>query len=471
MGETLALVELVELSDVGRVRHHNEDRALRRPPLFAVADGMGGAKAGEVAAQMAVDEVAALPAQASVEEVRDAVQRANGAIHGLAASDPEKTGMGTTLTAGLFTGAALSVLHVGDSRAYLWRDGELTQITDDHSVVAELMRRGSLSADQALTHPHRNVITRALGAERTVSVDIITQPLQPGDVVLLCSDGLSSYVRDPDIADTLSEASDLGMAARGLVDLANRAGGADNVTVVLARVDVSPDGAAGTTAQFDTVEEPRPASVDGRTAEMRVLGGVHGHAGVGHGDLPPSAPPRVLEPAGRRRRLGWPIAAIAAVLLVLAAAAAAVVSSGYHVVREGPDDSVWVMRGLPLPAIQQEWQPVGGVSAAQVEQERPGALTQRPLFGSDDQAVALAVELVWGFGLPQVEVPTSASAVPDTLDPTPQAPQGDTPADDAAPADGQPEGAPAETTGNRVILPPSSDDGRRVVTISAVSAR
>ncbi|CAN0484100.1 unnamed protein product, partial [Phaeothamnion confervicola] len=154
----LALVEVAQLSDTGRVRHHNEDRSLATPRLLAVADGMGGAKAGEVAAQVAVDSVAGLEG-AGADQVRAALEEANRAIRRMAADDPDKSGMGTTMTTAMMRGGTLDVVHVGDSRAYLWRDETLTQVTEDHSVVGELVRRGSITAEEAERHPHRNVIT------------------------------------------------------------------------------------------------------------------------------------------------------------------------------------------------------------------------------------------------------------------------------------------------------------------------
>lgn len=409
MGEPLALVELVELSDVGRVRHHNEDRSLGRPPVIAVADGMGGAKAGEVAAQMAVDEVGALDAPVSPEEVRDAIVRANGAIHTMALRDPEKAGMGTTFTAALLSGAALSVLHVGDSRAYLWRGGRLSQVTEDHSVVAELVRRGSLTPAEAELHPHRNVITRALGAESTVAPDMVTQPLQVGDVVLLCSDGLSSYVSDAAIAGAMAEAPDLHAAAEELVALANGAGGADNVTVVLARV--GPADGAGATATFATVEEERPDGLRGGTAEMRVLGGVHGHAGTDRpGQAPSQARARVLEPVSRRRgRLG-PIVAAVVVVLILVVGGILWIASRTYVVEAGPDDTVRVVHGLPLKVgdfeFARTWQDTG-VPVSAVQAGRPDALSRSAR--GQGEAVALAADLVWRFGLPE---PPTVTAPP-----------------------------------------------------------
>src|SRR4029079_18930266 len=220
----LALVEVAPLSDTGRIRHHNEDRALASPRVLVVADGMGGAKAGEVAAQMAVDAVKRLVGPVREGDVRGAVERANRAIRRVASDDPDKSGMGTTLTAAMLDDGRLDVVHVGDSRAYLWRDGTLRQVTEDHSVVAELVRRGSITREEAETHPHRNVITRALGAEDGVDADVVHVDLEDGDVILLCSDGLSSYVPEAAIAEVLAGSPALDAAAKGLVHLANAAG-------------------------------------------------------------------------------------------------------------------------------------------------------------------------------------------------------------------------------------------------------
>lgn len=428
MGEPLALVELVQLSHVGRVRQHNEDRALGRLPVIAVADGMGGAKAGEVAAQMAVDAVAALGSPVSVDDVRDAVVGANEAIHRLAGEDEDKAGMGTTFTGALLSGSALAVVHVGDSRAYLWRAGRLTQITEDHSVVAELVRRGSLSPEEAQLHPHRNVITRALGAERGVVPDVVTRPMEPGDVVLLCSDGLSSYVSDADIASQLEESQDLEDVANGLVARANAAGGADNITVVLARVGAG-DGAQA--ASGPTVEEPRPDGIGGHTAEMRVLGGVRGHAGTDRpGQVASTTPPPVLEPVARRRgRLG-PILAASAVVLALVIGGVVWVASRTYVVEAGPAGTVRVMHGLPLSLAGVEfaraWQDTG-VPAEAVRAGRPEAL-ERTARGQGE-SVELAVDLIWRFGLPEPPQVT-APATPETpstprtatVESTPEAP-------------------------------------------------
>lgn len=442
MGERLALVELVELSDVGRVRHHNEDRALGRGPVIAVADGMGGAKAGEVAAQMAIDSVAGLEAGVALEDVRAAIVDANGRIHELARVDSEKAGMGTTFTGALLSGSALGVVHVGDSRAYLWRGGELSQLTEDHSVVAELVRRGSLTPEEAEVHPHRNVITRALGAESRVQPDVVTHPLADGDVVLLCSDGLSTYVRDEDIAEVLAGAPDLDAAAAALVERANRAGGADNVTVVLARVAEAGEGAAGAgdTATLATVEEPLPPP-RGATAEMRVLGGTRGHAGTERpGGPAPSPPPRVLEPVDRRRRRVLPTVAV----LVIGAAAAGLswVGSRTYTVEPAADGTVRVMHGLPFGVAGWEadspWQTTS-VPADAVRAGRPDALSGS--WRGQGDAVVLTVDLVWRYALPEppdIAPPVTGGAGGIAEEPAPGAA-----GDPAAPGDTDPESPPA----------------------------
>ncbi|HSI30377.1 MAG TPA: Stp1/IreP family PP2C-type Ser/Thr phosphatase [Miltoncostaeaceae bacterium] len=421
-GGELALVELADLSDTGRVRRHNEDRSLGRPPVIAVADGMGGAKAGEVAAQLAVEEVARLEEPVEVGDVRAAVGRANAAIRRMAREDPDKSGMGTTFTAAMLEEGRLDVVHVGDSRAYLWRDGRLRQLTEDHSVVAELVRRGSISPEDAEHHPHRNVITRALGAEPEVTVDTFSEYLRDGDVVMLCSDGLSSYVSEEDIAAALADAVTLADAAKGLVERANGAGGTDNVTVVLARVGVVGDGQSGSTAEVPIVDAPAAAPEPAATAEMKVLGGVHGAAGrAGTGS---SRPPRVLERVPRRRRIRWkPTLAAAAVVVALAAGAVAWIASRTYVVEESPDGNVQVSHGLPIHVagldLSTSWQEIG-VSADAVRASDAGALSE----GAQGQgeAVSLAAGLVWRFALP--ETPAVRPPAPDTAPESAPAPAG-----------------------------------------------
>jgi serine/threonine protein phosphatase PrpC len=225
------------LSDTGRKRRQNEDAYVCEPPLFAIADGMGGAQAGEVASRLAAaafEEGAA--AIRGEEGVATVVRAANTRIFERAVHDPAVAGMGTTATVAVVDGAAATVTfaHVGDSRAYLYRNGVLEQLTTDHSLVGEMVRSGRLTEDEAAVHPHRSVITRALGTDPDVEVDTLTLEAGPGDLVLLCSDGLSAMVRDEEIVRVLESTDGAPRAsAEALVSAANAAGGEDNVTVVL----------------------------------------------------------------------------------------------------------------------------------------------------------------------------------------------------------------------------------------------
>ncbi|MGH9012947.1 MAG: Stp1/IreP family PP2C-type Ser/Thr phosphatase, partial [Acidimicrobiia bacterium] len=229
-------------TDPGRVREGNEDGYLvdDRMGLFAVADGMGGHQAGEVASATALEALRA--AVASGEPIRDAIDRANEAVLERSAGDERLRGMGTTMTAGtLAAGGTLLLGHVGDSRAYLARDGELTQVTEDHSLVEEMVRRGELTPEQAEVHPRRSVITRALGIEPGVEVDLYPVELHEGDRMLLCSDGLTTMIRAEEIAAILRGEPDPQRAANTLVEAANAAGGEDNITVLV--IDVTGDDA------------------------------------------------------------------------------------------------------------------------------------------------------------------------------------------------------------------------------------
>jgi len=230
------VVEHSALTDVGRLREGNEDSMLDDPPLFVVADGMGGAQAGEVASSLAVEAVSATrPRQASTatDDLADVISEANAHIHSKAQEEPDLVGMGTTITAAWVDGGKVTIANVGDSRAYRWRDGELAQLTDDHSLVAELERQGQLTAAEARVHPQRSVILRALGVASDVEVDTFSFTGEPGDVFLLCSDGLCGIVHDEVIAEVLKAAGSLDEAAAELVDLANLSGGPDNITVLL----------------------------------------------------------------------------------------------------------------------------------------------------------------------------------------------------------------------------------------------
>jgi protein phosphatase len=223
-------------TDPGRKRHHNEDSYVFSPPLFAIADGMGGARAGEVASALAAGALNESRANGGGKQlVVQLIQEANRRVHERASTDAETSGMGTTMTVALVEDdGTITFGHVGDSRAYLLRSGRLEQLTDDHSLVAELVRRGELSAEAAEVHPQRSVITRALGTDPNVDVDAFAVEAEPGDLYLICSDGLSDMVDGRRIeAILLEHRADLDAAARALVHAANRAGGDDNITAIL----------------------------------------------------------------------------------------------------------------------------------------------------------------------------------------------------------------------------------------------
>src|SRR5213083_1436847 len=223
----LKVVEQAFRTDTGRQRDANEDSYFARSPVFAVADGMGGAQAGEVASRLAAESFE--PVQRGEESpeayLRAIARMANSRIHRLAQADSSRSGMGTTLTAALVEDDEVSFAHVGDSRAYLFRDGELKLLTSDHSLVEELRRQGRLTDEQAEDHPQRSIITRALGPEREVEVDTMTFSAKPGDVYLLCSDGLTTMVKEEAIREILTGASSLEEAVSQLISAANEAGG------------------------------------------------------------------------------------------------------------------------------------------------------------------------------------------------------------------------------------------------------
>jgi serine/threonine protein phosphatase PrpC len=249
----------------GRKRRHNEDAYVCAPPIFAIADGMGGARAGEVASGLAAAAVEAGEAGGDGKErVGALIQAANRSVYERSSQDAEVAGMGTTMTVALVEDASVTFGHVGDSRAYVLRDGTLEQLTDDHSLVAELVRGGKLSAEEAEHHPQRSVITRALGTDPDVDVDTFTVDVHDGDVFVLCSDGLTDMIGDAEIGEVLSERrSSLQDAAKELVRRANKAGGQDNITVIAFELTEEPD--EQTLEQ--TVEQTQPLPLPDTQAE------------------------------------------------------------------------------------------------------------------------------------------------------------------------------------------------------------
>jgi PPM family protein phosphatase len=252
------------LSDPGRRRRRNEDAYVVSPPLFAVADGMGGAQAGELASRLAVEAMGEEPGSSGEERVIALIREANRRVFARSHEDAAASGMGTTMTAALVgDDGVVTIGHVGDSRAYLLRESRLEQLTDDHSLVAELVRTGRLSAEEAESHPQRSVITRALGTDPEVDVDVFTVRGEPGDLFLLCSDGLTTMLDDEEILQTVADArTNLERSAGDLIRRANSGGGEDNITVVF--FELAEDEAASdedTLTELDRV----PVAQDGDT--------------------------------------------------------------------------------------------------------------------------------------------------------------------------------------------------------------
>jgi PPM family protein phosphatase len=303
------------LSHPGRKRRRNEDAWVCQPPIFAVADGMGGARGGEIASRLAAGALREDDAGASGEErVIALIQEANRRVYERSSEDSDASGMGTTVTLALVEYGGVTIGHVGDSRAYLIRGRKLEQLTDDHSLVAELVRSGRLSPEEAETHPQRSVITRVLGTDPEVDVDTLSVDAQPGDLFLICSDGLTSMVGDDTILDIVERNhSDLQAAAKELVNTANKSGGEDNITVVF--FEIAEEGA-------QVLEETRPMpAVDEAEAapDEDTLSGIERVPAVDTMVVPPDEVEQAAPPRKRRR---WRVLLVVLLLLLLLAGAA-----------------------------------------------------------------------------------------------------------------------------------------------------
>ena len=354
----MALGRSAGISDPGRKRRRNEDAYVCEPPLFAVADGMGGAQAGEVASNLAAaavrDDQSAAP-DGGERRVDELIQEANRRVYQRQSRDAAASGMGTTMTVALVEKGTVAIGHVGDSRAYLIRGGSLEQLTEDHSLVAELVRSGKLSPEEAEAHPQRSVITRALGTDPNVDVDTFSVKTRPGDVFLLCSDGLTSMVGDEAILSEVERnRADLKAAAKALVRAANRGGGEDNITVVFFEIV----GAAEDTGRTLTLP-PVGDGADGFEADddetLDELDRVPAIQTV----APAAEQQREAERDGRPRRRRGPgrRVLIAVMVLVLLASACGFVVWGLwrsHFVGAEPDGHVAVYQGVP-------WNIVGNV--------------------------------------------------------------------------------------------------------------
>jgi serine/threonine protein phosphatase PrpC len=405
----LRVAEQYAGTDTGRQRRANEDSLLARSPLFVVADGMGGAQAGEVASRIAVEAFQAGLEDAAQPELALAAlaHTANNRIHELSHANAELAGMGTTLTAVYVGEEDVAIAHVGDSRAYCFRDGQLQRLTDDHSLVDELMRQGRLTPEEALEHPQRSVITRALGPEGMVEVDTRSVRGRPEDVYLLCSDGLTTMIGEEQIAAVLLANPRLRDAGEALIAAANDAGGRDNITVVLLRLE---DVQVGLQTAFD------------EHTTMVGLPVVPPPAVPPPAVPPPAAPPPAVPPSAvstpaasasppstrrrtpraaqasvpaangrprRRLRHGGAIAFLLTVLVVIGAGAYLAFQSVYFI---GTDNRglVTIFEGLPyrLPGNLALYssQYVSGVSASTLSSEQRHSLLDHSLRSEADAA-------------------------------------------------------------------------------------
>ena len=364
------------VTDPGRRRRRNEDAYVVQPPLFAVADGMGGAQAGEIAARIAASVLRDSSGESGEAAIVALIQEANRRVYEAAATDETQAGMGTTVTAAVVEEDAVRIGHVGDSRAYRIRDGKLEQLTDDHSLVAELVRSGKLSPEEADVHPQRSVITRVLGTDPDVDVDTFAVEAQEGDIFMLCSDGLTSMVDDKAILGLVEgRRGNLDKAARALVDAANKGGGEDNITVILFEVG---EGVSEDTATLPVVEEPEADDERTLTEADRVPVADGDTMFVSREELEAAAAPR-------RSRRGPPKVLLAvgaaASVAILAALVVWSLSRSYFVGVQ-PDGHVAIYQGFP-------WNLVGSVKLYRVRYESTvlaGQLSQperRKLFDHD----------------------------------------------------------------------------------------
>ena len=299
------------VSDTGRKRRQNEDAYVCEPPLFAIADGMGGAQAGEVASRLATAALKEAGANGGGERrISDLIQEANRRVYDRSSTDPNTSGMGTTITVALVEDDTVAFGHVGDSRAYLIRDAQMEQLTEDHSLVNELLKTGKLSPEEAVTHPQRSVITRALGTDPDVDVDTFSVRAVTGDLFLLCSDGLTDMVSEESILDVVEQnRNDIDGALRALVKAANRGGGQDNITVVAFEIA---DGVLA--SDGDTREQALPVDDEDTLDEADAVPAVDTA-------VVPVEEIHAEDKAIRRRHLRRRVLAWLAILLLLAAVA------------------------------------------------------------------------------------------------------------------------------------------------------
>jgi protein phosphatase len=365
-------VEAGVATDIGRVRERNEDSFLVEPPLYAIADGMGGHRGGAVASELALEKVEEL-SRAGKATLTDMVRSANRAVFERSMSDRRVTGMGTTLTVVQVDDEGAHLVHVGDSRAYLLRAGAFRQLTDDHTLVNRMVRAGEITRAEADVHPHRNVLTRVVGTEPDVDVDHDDIPVMDGDRILICSDGLTNMVAEDQIQAILEATPAPQETADRLIKAANRAGGIDNITVVV----------------LDMIEGTDAASA---------TGGSRGAGAVSDG----ASKPRTTLPRGRRRPSGATVKrwSLRTAIVVVALAAVFVLGRGYI-------DRQWYVgeargyvavyqgipakpAGIPLSHVELETDiPANEASSLQFYAQLPDGITAN----SRDEAMAIVEQI------------------------------------------------------------------------------
>jgi protein phosphatase len=405
---SLRIADQAYATDTGRQRSANEDSFFVRAPLFVIADGMGGAKAGEVASRTVVEAFEQPLPEAPLERaLKETIEGANRTIYKLAGSDQNLAGMGTTTTAAIVDGQAeeVAIGHVGDSRAYRLRNGKLERLTRDHSLVEEMRRKGQLTEAQAEDHPQRSIITRSVGPEPEVEVDLQTVPAQSGDVFLFCSDGLTTMLDEEHIARLLGRATSMPNAVRALVDEANRAGGRDNITVIAFKlVDAAEPSLEGDTA-ITAASSAEGATLIGSSAEEAGLTATE----VRRRAAADAARRRRDEAAakkkpGRRRRVVKRVASLVAALVVIGAIVFGATYGLRHAWFLGTDEAgrVALYRGLPyeLPFGIKLWEQrySAPVQTASLPGRRKEAVTGQSVRSHSD-AVKLLEEIERGQGI------------------------------------------------------------------------
>ena len=393
----LRITDQAYATDTGRQRSANEDSVFVRAPLFVIADGMGGARAGEVASKTVVDAFdRPLPEVPPERVLRETIEGANRTVSSLARKDPNLSGMGTTTTAAILDAGAdeVAIGHVGDSRAYRLRRGKLERLTRDHSLVEEMRRKGQLTEAQASDHPQRSIITRSVGPEPEVDVDLQTVPAQAGDVFLLCSDGLTTMLDDEHIERLLTRASSMPNAVRALVDEANRAGGRDNISVIAFKVVDAAEpgldaegatliGQSATDAGLTATELRRRAAADAARQRREVAGAAR---------------------PGRRRRIVRRVVGLLALLVVIGAIVFGATYGLRHAWFLGTDDAgrVTLYRGVPyeLPFGIKLWseQYSAPVQTSSLPERRQDAVTGHSVRSHAD-ATELLEEIERGQGV------------------------------------------------------------------------